>query len=287
MAKSLKSFGYKLKNFSFDGQYGIFGSAFIAGTGKALSLPAPGFYKLTLTALIQIDQAFSDGNILFSGQEYLNATIELNEAKRPLSMNSTLRGLEGFIGWAMAGRRPTTEELEDIHEGLLDSYAPRKINIFTNHEKVIRTSSMTKHQMARFIDQVINHMATMDIPEEVRAALDVDMSAVWSAWYATSGAHLQHVDLTWQEYCQSHPVCEFSGQPGALGDGLEHMHIVSRGADSADIDESWNWARGKASIHRLQHQKGWKEVLRHFPHMKTKILMAYSLAKKLNYKIVD
>lgn len=66
---------------------------------------------------------------------------------------------------------------------------------------------------------------------------------------------------------------------------LELAHIVSRGADYADIEESWNIIVLTHDEHRqVQHQKGWDVFLETYPHLRGRVEKAREMAGKLPLK---
>jgi hypothetical protein len=55
---------------------------------------------------------------------------------------------------------------------------------------------------------------------------------------------------------------------------------VSRGADAADIEMSWNWLALLPEKHAEQHRLGWDTFLRMYPHLRGRVARARRLAGK-------
>ena len=117
------------------------------------------------------------------------------------------------------------------------------------------------------IMNVIVEFADLTLP------LQADVRKLFYEWETTRGG-LERDPLDYDEFGnmlveaewrKEHPVSQASG----IGGALELAHIVSRGADCRQIDESWNWLMLTYEEHRLvQHQKGWAAFLDMYPHLK-------------------
>ena len=87
------------------------------------------------------------------------------------------------------------------------------------------------------------------------------------------------VSATEKFWRERHRVSDASGKGGQI----ELAHIVSRGADCRFKDEPWNWLALTPQEHRgIQHQKGWDELLRIFPHLSGRVEHARNLAREMN-----
>ena len=80
-----------------------------------------------------------------------------------------------------------------------------------------------------------------------------------------------------EEFRQRHPISFASGVGGAL----ELAHIVSRGADEIHRDCCWNTMMLTPEEHRKQHQVGWNEFLKIYPHLRGRVERARRIAGKL------
>jgi hypothetical protein len=84
--------------------------------------------------------------------------------------------------------------------------------------------------------------------------------------------------LTEEEWREKHQVSEASGRGG----DIVRAHIVSRGADAADIEKAWNWTALLHEEHLEQHRLGWDQFLQIYPHLRGRVGRARKLAGKLD-----
>mgnify|MGYP007070235973 CR=1 FL=1 len=66
-----------------------------------------------------------------------------------------------------------------------------------------------------------------------------------------------------------------------IGGPLELAHIVSRGADEIHRDCCWNTMMLTHEEHMLQHQIGWTEFLKIYPHLLGRVNRARKIAHKI------
>jgi hypothetical protein len=86
--------------------------------------------------------------------------------------------------------------------------------------------------------------------------------------------------LTEAEWRKKHLVSEASGQGGQI----VRAHIVSRGADTADIEKAWNWIALLWDEHEQQPRIGWDTFLLIYPHLRGRVDRARKLAGKLGFE---
>jgi hypothetical protein len=221
----------------------------------------------------------SGGELHLQWTEPPTALLEKHYAHRTGAQISTLRGIERFLFYASEGYDPTEQELYYMHEFLLQRFSKTETNPLTGEEELIRTRSpqMTTYLMAKIIDGALNLLANQEIPDEVLNQIGEDMDRLWKAWhkwrYTNKNGDPLYTDerqMTWEEYCEVHAVCEFCGLPGTDTNPLERIHMVSKGADETAYEFPWNWLRGHRLHHQLQHSEGWKATLHLFPHLQGK-----------------
>lgn len=211
------------------------------------------------------------------------------------SMN-TFYGIIRFIAWTEVGHRPTEEDMWWHIEDAIERYAPEMNHPITGRESKVRPGDprLTTVHMSKMIQGVINDLAQMDIPEYVLDSIGPDMKKLWTSWYKwrydqteDDPLFADEMDMDWDEYCEYHPVCEFTGIADSEMDPLERMHIVTGGSSPENYEQSWNWLRAKHSVHKWQHDLGWNKVLQFYPHMKGKIARARILAKKKGLEVTN
>ncbi len=248
------------------------------------SLPPIGEHEVILKNKVKVTQT-AGKTILYSSNQFWEVEFKKPWKQRTLNQNSTLRGIEHFIGWINFDHRPNEEEKEIIHEAMLELYSPSIYNEITKTYLPKRTKQMSTKEMAHLINNVFNHLASMDIPHALRDIADGDMTDLFKKWYAWKNSQKVNMfidkDMTCVQYKKIQKVCEFTFAHEGDSVHLEQMHIISRGADKSIIDEPWNWIRGRSDIHRLQHQHGWPYIINLYPHIKEKIERAITINASL------
>jgi hypothetical protein len=140
---------------------------------------------------------------------------------------------------------------------------------------------------ARFIDGLLYHLATMCDLQTDTASTVFDVMCQWEEW--RGNLEVDPVDysdlactqlLTELEWREKHQVSEASGKGGRI----ELAHIVSRGADSPDIEKAWNWMALLHEEHMEQHRMGWDSFLQIYPHLRGRVERAWKLAGKLDFE---
>lgn len=246
-------------------------------------------YEVEISFKSIIAQTEPGGVIQLRKLDDSGISISLRELKPPKTRDqeNTLRGIERFIAWAFSGSKPSDEEVDEVHEAIIEAAMPLVRNRYNGAMYHKRTSDATTVEMSRCIEYALNQLATMDIPDEIVTALGGDMKALWEAWYKwrydqeTDPLYDDEMAMDWESYCGIHPVCELCGQPEYPNDPLERMHIISAGANGTIYELPWNWLRAHASHHiPVQHQKGWDPILEEFPHISGKIRRAKTLEQR-------
>jgi hypothetical protein len=222
-----------------------------------------------------------------NGREfYLQATLDLAYQKRTYKQNSAVWVLVQAIFESMEGRLPDEEEKYGLYLDLLEQYADKVPSRFGGLRPV-HISEANSLEGARFIDGLLYHLSKWcDLSMDAQAGV-VDVLQQWEEWrgeletdpidYSDSGCSRLITEAEWRE---RHQVSEASGRGGKI----VLAHIVSRGADSADIEKAWNWLALTDDEHLAQHQHGWEEFLRIYPHLRGRVERARRMAKKAELK---
>lgn len=239
--------------------------------------------KILVSFDAKIIDTASGGIIIMDSDSAADVHMETWYKKRTLTQLATLKSIESLLYWAHNGTFPISSTLLDgFHEVILEAAGITREDPSSGKTVRISTSShlCTTADMNRFIEIAIGFVLDADIPHTmIEPAAQMDFRKLYQEWYKMRAMEPDMDDITWEEYCRRFPYDEFN----CIGatEGLQKMHIVSRGADAAAIDESWNWIRGPESIHiRIQHQHGWGPVLQEFPHVIPKVERARQMAKK-------
>jgi len=216
-----------------------------------------------------------DGSVLkIDGEQLAEVMLETWYKRRTLNQLNTLKAVESLIYQIDYGRKPTGDDLDDIHEGILEHANFQIKNEFTGAFQLLRSSHKlcTTVHMNRFIEVAFEMLLERPIPEDiVDAIFKRPLSEIFKLWYEHRFVEDDLDKISWVEYRERFPYCEFTMEMGTDFDPTERMHIISAGSDKGVYEFSWNWFHAKRSIHKLQHDKGWAAVITRYPHVKEKI----------------
>jgi hypothetical protein len=218
---------------------------------------------------------------------FLHVRMGLHYQRRTYKQNSAVWELVTVIFQSMSEehRKPTEEEKYALYLDLLEVYADKVPNKITRGLRPVHISESNSAEGARFIDGLLYHLSTACDLEYGAQATVQDILQQWEAWRGTLDVDpVDYTDfectelLSESEWRQKHTYSEASGRGG----DIERAHIVSRGADAADIEKSWNWIALLHSEHMEQHRIGWDAFLQIHPHLRGRIDRARRLAGKLD-----
>lgn len=165
-------------------------------------------------------------------------------------------------------RKPTQSEKYELYLDLLELYADKIPNRYTNELRSIHISESNTMAAAHFIDGLLYHLSTycqlnMDLESTVRKVL-----YEWEIWRGQNQIDIND-DRTIEEMRKYVIYSEASGKRG----NIHFHHIVSRGACPAAKDKAWNIVALLPEEHAFYHQqcKNYREFLERYPHLKGKI----------------
>jgi hypothetical protein len=213
----------------------------------------------------------------------VQAVIDLPHQKRTFRQNAAVWKLVTVIFESMEGRLPDEEEKYNLYLDLLDAYADKVPNRIKGGLRPIHVSEANSLEGSKFIDGLLYHLATeCGLQPDLQATVQ-EVLQEWESW--RGGLETDHTDyaddgkkmLTELEWRRKHVYSEASGRGGAI----VRAHIVSRGADAADIEKSWNWIALLPEEHEKQHHIGWDAFLEIYPHLRGRVERARKLAGKL------
>lgn len=215
---------------------------------------------------------------------FLQAHLELAYQKRTFKQNATVWILVTAIFESMEHRKPTEEERYGLYLDLLEVYADKVNSRITGELRPVHISKSNSLQGARFIDNLLYHLATECDLEYGTQATVQSVLKQWIAWRGTLEVDpFDFADydctrlLSEKEWRDRNPVSEASGRGGKI----DLAHIVSRGSDTSGIEKSWNWCSLLHEEHKQQHDIGWDQFLQIYPHLRGRIDRARKLAGKL------
>jgi hypothetical protein len=182
------------------------------------------------------------------------------------------------------GRLPLEDEKQALYHDLLELYAPKKPNRFTNTLRPVHISEANSLEGSVFIDGLLSHLATQCELDYGTMATVQSVLEEWENWKGrleNDPSDYRDIScnemLTHEEWIDKHPYSEASGRGGQI----VRAHIVSRGSDTADIEKSWNWMALLWEEHEKQHSIGWDQFLQIYPHLRGRVDRARNLAGKL------
>jgi hypothetical protein len=236
--------------------------------------------KILIDRLFAKKKEFEERN---NKEYYLWTEFDLRYQKRTFKQNSTVWALVTAIFISMERRPPDEEEAYALYLDLLEEYADKVPNRFGGLRPV-HISESNSMEGARFIDGLLYHLATMcELNMDTQASV-IDVMQQWEEWRGSLDCDpVDYADLectrllTEAEWREKHRVSEASGRGG----DIVRAHIVSRGADSPDIEKAWNWMALLHEEHIQQHQIGWDGFLQIYPHLRGRVERARKLAGKI------
>lgn len=212
------------------------------------------------------------------GEVYV--ALDAPPPRRTFRQNAAVWKLVSVIFESMEGRKPCEDEKHNLYLDLLDEYAEKTVNRVNGKTRPVHISESDVYNAALFIDGLIFHLCeccdlTAELQAEVRTVLHR-----WEKWrglrpddpldYLPDGTLINEA-----EWRKKHIYSEASGKVG----DIQLAHIVSRGADPAAVNYSWNWLALLPEEHLEQHQNGWDEFLKSHPHLKGKVERARRMAR--------
>jgi hypothetical protein len=221
---------------------------------------------------------------------YLWVEFDLRYQDRTKKQNDSAWKLIECIWFSMEEDPPTEDEKYGLYLDLLEVYGVKTINRINGEKRPKHLSEMDSMEAARFIDDLLYHISTMCSLDYNAQSTVVDVIQEWEEWRGTMEVDpMDYSDpectkfLTEVEWRERRRVSEASG----IGGDIYLCHIVSRGSDSADIKKPWNWLALTHEEHMMQHQTGWDNFLRIYPHLKGRVDRARRLAHKLELEFKD
>lgn len=215
--------------------------------------------------------------------QWLKVSFSKATATKTYSQLKTAWALVTLLFRSEFGRKPTEKERQKYHLELLEAYADDSMRepSLRNPEELVPITfrEMSIQQLSRFINVLIQLLAescSLTTEDQIEAqqifkewehytsSLDQD----WNDY--DENGNLLDVD-TWREM---HTVSFASGQGGPL----DLAHIVTRGADPHDKYNVWNMMMLTHEEHMDQHNIGWTEFVKKYPHLKGRVKRAEKMS---------
>lgn len=174
-------------------------------------------------------------------------------------------------------RKPTHEEKYELYLDLLELYADKVPNRFTNQLRSIHISEANTVAGSNFIEGLLFHLVSMcKLPDDLQATVR-SVLYEWEIWRGKQDEDINDT-RTIEEMREYVIFSEASGRTP-----VHYHHIVSRGACPAAIDKAWNILALTPDEHNFFHQqcKNYDEFLERYPHLRGKIETAQKKAAEL------
>lgn len=209
----------------------------------------------------------------------LDLSLEVHYKRRTLDQNRLYWSLLSVLSYEAKGSHGHEEE---IHEEMLQLYAPRVDSALGGPQVPMRSKHMSTVQFATCLlnnvfRELAEHGTQVYKPEDIRA--------YWMDFYKwRSEQKRDPVQIaSFDEYRKAVPYCEAclentwrTDEDGIYRDQGHIAHIISRGAGGSD--DTTNVFHFCAKHHALQHQIGWETFLKQFPHLQWRYDQAHDVA---------
>lgn len=249
----------------------------------AMKLKSMDLLTLKITIDCEFLELLPDGIISF-----LPFSVRVQAGKyykeKTRSQVNLLKAIERIICFAHFGKEPDDRELRMVHQALIEQYAPRETNVFTNQQYLMDISDpeMTTVQMNKILKGAFDDLATTDIDSEVVSCIGGDLDRLFNTFKTFRMEQYKKGELdglSAEEYLEQNKVCEFCLKPGTDFDPIERVHIISKGSDIASYEDVWSYFIAHHDHHNKIHANGWEWALKEFPHIKPKYERAFERIK--------
>lgn len=211
----------------------------------------------------------------------LDVEISEHKEKRNLNQNALYWAVVAILTHVAYGCHGFEDE---VHEGLLQVYAPRVEEKATKRLVPKRSKDMSKGEFAELIQGAFHEIAAQGVP--FYSAPDIQKYwAEFYKWRWKDGSDLV-VFKTLEDYREKVNYCEacmkslkYNAESHAYEDDfIGHLaHIVSKGAGAGDTQGEVLHLCPTCHI-QDQHAKGWLQFIQKYPHLEYKIEKARAAA---------
>lgn len=242
---------------------------------------------IMIEPVTKADSAMLRGFTETNKDSYLTIDLKNSRATKSYSQLKTVWALMSIIFEALNYRKPTKTELEQFHTELLNEYSDRKPSLLHEGETVaITLREMTAQQMSSFIQTLIRILA-----EDCELSYDEQMTArelfcEWEGYLSSlkddcTDFYPDGTMIPIDEWRKMHTVSFATGLTATDEMQLDLAHIVTRGSDEIHRDCCWNTMMLTHEEHMKQHEIGWNDFLKLYPHLKGRVERARRIAGKL------
>lgn len=243
--------------------------------------------EITIVPVTKADEAllkvFTDTN----KENYLTVELKNTKATKTYSQLKTVWALMSIMFESLNYRKPTKNELDEFHTELLNEYSDRKPSLLHEDKTVpVTLREMTSQQLSSFIQTLIRILAE---DCELNYAEQMSVRELFCEWENyLSSLEQDFTDfypdgtlIPMDEWRKMHTVSFASGLAATDEMQLDLAHIVTRGSDEIHRDCCWNTMILTHEEHMKQHEIGWNDFLKIYPHLKGRVDRAREMAGKL------
>lgn len=243
-----------------------------------------------LKPVTKADEALLGSFVETNKDSYLTLDMTSRKPSKSYTQLKTAWSLITVIFQALNFRKPTQSELEQFHNELLEEYSDRKPSLLHEGETVpVTMREMSARQLGRFIQTLIRILAEdceLDYSEQISAR---EIFCEWESYL--SGLEQDYTDfypdgtmIPMDEWRKIHTVSFASGRTATDEMQLDLAHIVTRGSDEIHRDCCWNTMMLTHEEHMKQHEIGWDNFLKLYPHLRGRVERARRMAGKSELK---
>lgn len=239
----------------------------------------------------QADRTLLD---VYTGQtdkKYVTVMLKTTMSNKSYTQLKTCWALISVIYKSMYGVKPTESERNQLHDELLEEYSERKPSILHPGETTpITLREMSSKQLSNFIQILINILAEDCQLENAEQLTVKELFCEWENYLASQKQDWtdyyddEITPIPIPEWRELHKVSFASGLTATEDMQLDLAHIVSRGADEIHRDCCWNTMMLTHEEHMKQHEIGWDNFLKLYPHLRGRVERARLMAGKLALK---
>lgn len=221
-------------------------------------------------------------NTFAQSEGYIEARLRSTRKSHSYNQVKTVWALVSCIYESMNGSKPTASDARQTYEDLLEVFAEKRPSRLHPEELVpIHLSSMNIGQASRFIQALMNILSQS-------CDLDIKMGTQVNELFIQWQEHQNSLKddpndydkdgslLSLEDFRLTHLVSLASG----LGGELDMAHIISRSEAPELSGYAWNVMMLKREEHRKQHEVGWEEFIKIFPHIKGRVERARLKARE-------
>lgn len=210
---------------------------------------------------------------------------------RTFKQQNTIFGLAGILYQCLNDRSPSGEEKEALVRDVMAQYGDyveieykSRANNGAPKTRLLSVSELDILGASKVIQGFLQELAYFDLNVDQQGSV----KKIFIDWMNWRGA--QKIDLidSAMGYVSGKTSEDIFREKNTIcmactrgGEGLQIAHIVGRGANGRVMNEPWNWLLLCNKDHvSFQHQAGWDEFLKAYPHLRGRVERAREMASE-------